>query len=63
MKSKKVINAKSPCIGAQVPSNDTKNSLAFLCLMTSALVSHVGSNKYIILSQGTCAIRDNNFQW
>jgi len=29
--------------------------------MASALIAHVASNKYIVLSQGTCAIHDNKY--
>jgi len=59
MKSKRVINAEFPCIGTQVPDNHAKNLLVFFSTMASAPVPNVTSNKYIILSQGTCSIHDN----
>ena len=34
--------------------------LAFFAMMASVTIAHVASNKYIVLSQGTCAIHDNN---
>jgi len=35
--------------------------LAFFATMANALVAYVVSNKYIVISQGTCAIHNNNY--
>jgi len=42
MKSKRVINSKSPCIRTQVPDNEAKNLLAFVHY-DSKSISHLCS--------------------
>jgi len=46
-----------------VPGNDTKNLLPLFAMLSSAPITNVGSNKYIVLSHETYAIHNNKYNY